>query len=386
MRDNQIQLARGIAVLFDALVGTDAGATAAHSLHVAAISQDLGTPGSELPSCADSDVGDDGLLNPIRYGQAIRAHEPWTTVPAGVLPSRCRNDPVQYPSFLTFDAGSSSTTDLHEDFVCVVPFGGGGCGLEQQLEAAYRALVVHDAHDRPGNDDPNAGFVRDGAVLAILILSDEEDGSVRDCRHAEPGVACIDATSVFDSTSAAWASIDLNLRDYVYTPGSAQDPTWPLDRYVDPTNLRRGFPSLKPGAPELVIFAGIVGMPMFPPRTRSGGLDWDALLGTSPDGRDGFVGDSAEGPVSMRQANMDPNCITRVMPSCRREGSTYDPAMPPCNTTSQYFAWPSRRIVQVARTFEETWGNGTVSSICRNDYGDALAALARRITARFCAR
>jgi hypothetical protein len=51
------------------------------SLHLGVVSTDLGTPGSSVPGCANSDIGDDGRLNPIRYGEAIGRHEPWTSAP-----------------------------------------------------------------------------------------------------------------------------------------------------------------------------------------------------------------------------------------------------------------------------------------------------------------
>ncbi len=234
--------------------------------------------------------------------------------------------------------------------------------------------------------DPNAGFVRPNAVLAIVIVSDEEDGSVRDCRYAESGVPCTDGIGVFDSTSAAWASTDLNLRFYMYQPGGAQDPTWNLDRYMNPRMPNRGFTSLKPNRPENVIFAAIAGVPIMLPQTASGQTDYDALLGRMPDGSDGLTTMSPEGPVSMRQRNMDPSCSTRVVPACRREGSSYDPMRPACDTMVQYFALPSRRIVEVARRFQATYNNGSVSSICRNDYTDALTQIVQRIQQRLTGR
>ncbi|MDB4928877.1 MAG: hypothetical protein JWM10_1361, partial [Myxococcaceae bacterium] len=390
MAANQANLARSFRTLVDRLVSPpDANMDMVpdfppvRSLHVGVITSDLGTPGSTVPSCANRDIGDDGLLNPIRNGQAMRSHQPWTTDRDRVRPARCAtNDPNQYPSFLTFEAASTDPAAFRDDFVCNAYLTTGGCGLEQQLESAYRALVVHNPREQAGNMDPNAGFVRPDAVLAIVIVSDEEDGSVRDCRYAESGVACTDGIGVFDSTSAAWASTDLNLRFYMYRPGSPQDPTWDLDRYLNPRAPNRGFTSLKPNRPENVVFAAITGMPINAPQTPSGQTDYAALLGTMADGSDGYSSMSAEGPVSMRQRNMDPSCSTRVVPACRREGTTYNPAMPACDSQFQYFALPSRRIVEVARRFELTYGNGYVSSICRTDYTAALAAIAQRIQRR----
>jgi hypothetical protein len=386
MQANQANLARNFGVLIDQLVSPpDRNADGhpdyppAKSLHVGVISSDLGTPGSNVPSCANSDLGDDGLLNPIRNGLGLRAHPPWTNDPAHVRPARCAaNRPDQYPSFLTFEAASSDVAGFRDDFVCNAFLSISGCGLEQQLESAYRALVVHNPRAQAGNSDPNAGFVRANAVLAIVLVTDEEDGSVRDCRYAESGIACTDALGVFDSTSPAWAANDLNQRFYLYTPGSPQDPTWNLDRYMDPRRPNRGFTSLKPNHPERVIFAAIAGVPIELPRTPMGGVDYDALLGTNPDGSDGFVGTSPEGPISMRQRNPDPQCASRVVPACRAQNTR--PGADPCASAQQYVALPSRRVVEVARRFATTYNNATISSVCRDDYSAALRQIVEAIS------
>jgi hypothetical protein len=389
MAENQSNLARNIGVLVDQLVdpprvrdpmtGVERPRfPAVRDLHIGVISSDLGTPGSVVPSCANTDTGDDGLLNPIRNGRALSTHLPWTTAPAGSRPARCADDPQQYPSFLTFDPAAPGN-NLREDFVCNAYLSIGGCGLEQQLESVYRALIVRNPRAMVGNTDPNAGFVRDNALLGIVMVTDEEDGSVRDCRYAERGMPCTDGVSVFDIMSPSWSSNDLNLRMYLYTPGSAQDPTWPIDRYIDPTRPTRGFLGLKPGHPERVIFSAITGVPLNLPR-RGDTVDWAALLGSRPDGSDGFVGMSAEGPVSMRQSNQDPMCPLRVVPACRREGSVPRG----CGPMEQYYASPARRIVQVARRFDEAYRNGSVSSICRNDYSDALLGVVQRLQVQLC--
>jgi hypothetical protein len=339
-----------------------------------------------VPSCFPYETGDDGLLNPIRNGLALRTHPPWTSGRPGVRPARCTTDRDQYPSFLGFDAGAADPVAFREDLVCNAYLGWNGCGLEQQLESAYRALVVRDARERPGNTDPNAGFLRAEAILGIVVVTDEEDGSVRDCRFTERDASgrprpCTDALSVYDSTSPAWSSADLNLRHYLFRPGSAQDPHWPLDRYIDPADPSRGFPGLKPGHPEWVVFGALAGVPLRPP-TRGASTDWNALLGTAPDGSDGYTGMAPEGPESMRQANMDPACSTRVVPACRREGSAYDPRA--CDTAAQYFAWPSRRVAQVAQRFDLRYGNGVVGSICAGSYAPTLGQIAERIQGHLC--
>ena len=388
MAENQANLANNFTRLLDPLLNppTDPATMrpawqSARSLHVGVVSVDLGTPGSVVPSCANSDVGDDGLLNPVRNGLAIRSHQPWTTAPAGRRPARCTEDPNQFPSFLTFTAGSTVAADFAGDFVCNAYLSVAGCGLEQQLESAYRALVVHNPRDTPGNADPNAGFLRASSVLGIYFVTDEDDGSVRDCRFAETGRACIDALRVYDSLEEGWSSGDLNLRMYMYTPGSRQDPTWALERYLDPSDPARGFLGLRPGHPELVVIGALTGFPLRPPTTATGAIDWPAVLGRNPDGSDGLTAMSAEGPISMRQANMDPACSTRVVPACRREGST---AATVCDPGAQYYAWPSRRVAELVRRADALHGNGSIGSICANDHTTAMSDFARRVGRHLC--
>jgi hypothetical protein len=366
-------------------------------MHVGVVSTDLGTPGSSVPGCANSDEGDDGLLNPIRNGRALQRHEPWTSAPPTFgRPSDC-TDPNQFPSFISFRSDGDPNAFVH-DFECNAGLYVNGCGLESQLEAMYRALVIHDASDRAGNTSPNAGFLRESALLGIVMLTDEEDGSVRDCRYAN-GTPCdgVGAIDVYNPASTAWASMELNLRFYMYEPCGPQDPTWPLSRYIDPSNANAGLLGLKPGHPERILFSAITGVPNAIPTEVVGGttrVRWDRLLGTpGPGGREDFCGrDSSglgnlmsnEGPVSMAQAHADLACSQRVVPACRREGSPFDPTA--CTADRQYFAWPARRIVEVARRFDESplchgapCRNGTIASICASNYAIAIAPIVARL-------
>ncbi len=373
---------------------------AVRDMHVGVISSDLGTAGIVVNGCANPSGGDEGLLNPIHFGPALAMHRPTpgspTAAPAGFRPPECM-DPAQFPAFISFRSGTTSPATFDRDFRCNAGLYVNGCGLEQPLEAVRRALIEHDARERAGNTDPNAGFVRDGAVLAIVLLTDEEDMSVRDCTHAG-GSPCTDARGVFDVASSAWSSPVLNLRAYLYRAGSAQDPTWPLERYVNPRDANAGWLSLKPGHPERIVFAAITGVPLRLSTTDRGVTDWDALLGPAGADRDDYNARNAlgavsemsrEGLVSMRQPNLDPRCSDRAVPACRREGQLDDPMRPACVNTEQYFAWPARRIVEVARRFDQSnlcsgtpCNNGMVCSICASSFSACVLNLAERVGRR----
>jgi hypothetical protein len=333
----------------------------------------------------------------------MQSHLPWFTAPFGFRPADC-NRADQFPAFITFQSGATPVATFTHDFQCNAALYVNGCGLEQPLEALHRALLWYDPRDRPGNTSPNAGFVRDDALLAIVVLTDEEDGSARDCRFAAPGEPCADATSVYQTAQGPWSTDNRNMRFYLYHPaGGPQDPTWPLDRYVDPADPTRALWGLKPGHPERVLFAAITGVPIRTPPRPDGGTDWDRLLGT-PDATDPNDFDrrddstaiaemSPEGPISMRLANIDPDCPSgtrlRVVPACRREGTTYNPTHPPCSYDEQYYALPSRRVVEIARRFDQApvcdgapCRNGFVGSICTLDLAAPVGTLMDRVLSR----
>lgn len=58
---------------------------------------------------------------------------------------------------------------------CLLPVGISGCGFESQLESMYRAL-----ERAVTMDDPSYGFIRPGALLVIILVTDEADCSYND--------------------------------------------------------------------------------------------------------------------------------------------------------------------------------------------------------------
>ncbi len=88
--------------------------------------------------------------------QANCGHEPNTTFVQDSVSGcpRCRNY-----------TGES----LEDVFDCVASLGTMGCGFEQPLEAMYKALDT--------SNTANAGFIRDNAFLAVILITDEDDCS-----------------------------------------------------------------------------------------------------------------------------------------------------------------------------------------------------------------
>jgi hypothetical protein len=139
--------------------------------------------------------------------------------------------------------------NLAATFSCIAQLGSGGCAFEHQLGAIKAAL--------DGSRPENAGFVRPGAYLAVIILTDEDDCSARD-------------PAVFNLPVADVGPIDFRCQPYfAYTcdqPISPRDPgTYTncrvrTDSYLeDPQAFVRFLTNLK-GDPGLVV-VGLVSGP-----------------------------------------------------------------------------------------------------------------------------
>jgi hypothetical protein len=219
------------------------------SLHVGIITSDMGAgPNTGVPTCARG-LGDDGIL---------RSRSRLTTAPCMAT----------YPSAVfEFDRErGDNPNDFAATVGCVANIGTGGCGFEQQLEASLKALtpVSASAWTRPGYtpprfvsadgipdstagqaDGPNMGFLRPNSALAVVLVTDEEDCSVRDY-------------GLFVSGDPRFMSVPLNLRCNTFGD-PAMGLIHPIDRYVN------GFLGLR-SDPGLLIFSGIIGIP---PETES---------------------------------------------------------------------------------------------------------------------
>jgi hypothetical protein len=122
--------------------------------HVGVVSSDLGAGNYGLPSCEVAG-GDGGKLwNTPNVAGCKPPADPWiskTNAPGG---------------------------DVKGAFSCIAQIGTGGCGFENTLESARRAL------DPTLNVNP--GFLRKDAALAVVMLTDEDDCSADKAKLYDP--------------------------------------------------------------------------------------------------------------------------------------------------------------------------------------------------------
>ena len=316
----------------------------ARSVHLGVVSTDMGLVGiSEIDRC--SGLGDDGIMqNEPRLQQGCKA---------------------SYPRFLSYTAGLNQPTETANDFACVAALGTEGCGFEQQLESGLKALwpgmdtritFLGDGQGfgKQGHGDrENQGFLRSDptqglSVVAVVVVSDEEDCSMRDTSHLTP-------PSFLDPQNPSEAQLlqqGLNVRCHFN-----QQNLYDVSRYIN------GFKALRPQDEDLVVFGAIVGVP---PETVSE----QVLANLDP-----------ENPAALQQF-YDGILNHALMQPVVDSNNTSDPAddliRPSCNT-ARGTAFPPRRIVEVAKGFGP---NGIVQSICQEDLGPAVDAIVDRIAAK----
>ena len=361
------------------------------SLHVGVVSTDLGAVDTSWALCTDRH-GDDAALNPARYGasQRRRGREGF---PNPLRPRECLQVD-QDPAWFSVDGMRDSVASFATRIGCVMNLGNYGCEFKQPLEVVHRRFQIEDDERRGGGASAGERFLRDDSVVVIVVFSRDDDGSFRDCSRGSADDLCDDASDVSRRGSTRWfpgTSVDRVLRA---TPCSVQDPTWALDRYHHPRDPTRGYLPIRPGHPEHVLFAAFAGVPSFVSNLTVR-PEWEALLGMPGADADDFCGRRTEsavtgvdaaGPFTMRPG-VPIDCPTRVMPACRMSTPVY--ARDACEMGYVFVAHPARRLVEIARRFDEAplcsgrpCRNGFVTSVCQDDYRPAFRALARRVRQR----
>lgn len=350
MREEQALLRAELPKMMRALTSGDhdqdgvAEAPSITDLHAGVVSTDMGLPGiGGIDACAG--FGDDGILN---------------NVPGSEI-SGCAS---RYPSFLSYRPEDGTPEEAAADLVCLASLGTEGCGFEQQLEAPLKALwpssderVVFvgdevDAVTGGHGDNWNAGFLHDvretPSVLAIVLLTDEDDCSSHTLRHFTPNPYLDEDDPLLDQ--------ELALRCY-YNPDNLYD----VSRYVN------GYKMLREGGEQLVIFGAIVGVPpeLLRPQDLAqleGDEAWDEFYQNILD-----APDMEQRPDPTRTpeqgGNLTPSCI-----------GDFDGDGNPDSV-----AYPPRRIVEVARGFGD---NGVLGSICDARFSGALDRIVERATAQ----
>jgi hypothetical protein len=327
-------------------------------LHVGVVSTDMGIPGVELPPSCRADGGEDGHL------QFQPPGDPESTLV-------CESSYPQYQTYRYPENAAAFTQAV----ACTSALGIGGCGFEQPLDAMLKALVpskpatpgenvfrfisttfenTYGRGDVPQAEGGNLGFLRndpaDPSLVAVVVLTDEEDCSVNETAHLKPNNQLPE--------DSPYRQQDINLRCYLN-----KEFLYDIQaRYLN------GLRSLRPGREDLVFFSVIGGVP-------TDLVSSDVLASTDFSdaiARETFYSNILNAPAM--QEEIDPS----TMP-----GSGMGNLRPSCSVavpgqTQPALAYPPRRLVELARQFGE---HGMVQSICQTDFEPAVAAIVDRLAA-----
>lgn len=216
------------------------------------------------------------------------------------------------PPFITAAAASGSVDVAARDLECILrAMPSDGCGFEHPLEAALKALSTtrnpwRFTWGEPHGDAANDGFVRDDAMLAVIVMSDEDD-----CSQLDLDLARTD--------SVRFGDVGMNMRC-----AALPEALTPLARYA------HGLTGLKE-RPGDVFFGAIAGVPEDLVEERGAGVYKRALedsrMAITPSG-------DLESPATYPEN------------ACERDGQG---------------AMPARRLLQLADTFGE---RGFIQSLC----------------------
>ena len=307
MTDKQAALIANFPKMMDALVTPGEGLP---NLHIGVATSDLGTsasldpdPGPDIGSgpgqCGGH--GDDGVLQHAAAELGTATFIEDIGLPDG---TRMRN----------------YTGALRDVFAKIANVGANGCGFEQHLSAIRRALT----------NPTNAGFLRDQANLAVIILADEDDCSLSHNAMIDPtrvtlgplasyrcthwGVTCDQGGQTPDEMDMVGSKSHCHSQD--------------TSPYVEDVASFVDFLSTFKGDPRRVMVGAVVGDP-------------------TP-----VAIDYATGPIGPE---------LQLVPSCMYPGST-----------GEEQAQPAIRIAQLVDAFP---GRGRVTTVCNDDLTVSLSSI-----------
>jgi hypothetical protein len=142
------------------------------NVHIAVVTSDMGAGQGAIPSnCRNPDMGN------FVFQQRAAADAVCLTAKL--------NPGATFIESLNGGTTNNFAGDITDVFRCIAQVGVGGCGYESHLEAVRAALgdpTGDPAHDIPARPVPqvNQGFLRPGAYLAIVFITNEEECSVPD--------------------------------------------------------------------------------------------------------------------------------------------------------------------------------------------------------------
>lgn len=312
-------------------------------LHIGVVTSDYGAGPVAAPGgCDKSPGGQFGKL------QAKGAAATNCTAPVG----------NNYLSFVFTDASGNGSgnlpqgQDLLQTFTCMASVGQSGCGFEHQLESVYAALG--------GNLAENAGFLRRDALLAVVFVTNEDDGSAPPTAEFYSKDADATTYGVYDTyrqtrfgveCGGAPAPETASMGALMCEPAAAgADREYDVQRYIDLFTKTIAEGGIK-DEPSQDIFLAAIDAPD------------DSFEVVLADVSGGGSPAAPLVPCAAVHSPPDTHCTPRLKHSCQNSANP------------GFFGDPALRLNAVVRALPLH----QITSICDSDYSPALASLANTI-------
>ncbi len=268
----------------------------------------------------------------------------------------CPDGSVSFAEHTVFTGNGDFATEA----ACMVDIEAGSCRVEQQLESVMRGIESH------ASPLPEENFLVDSHLLAVVVVSDQEDCSIRD-----KGLFLIDGwTPRANDQQPVACNVSSENETYLF-PANGADASRIADWHGIPIEDLPTYYSrliaMKDGQAPAVLFSAIVGVP-----SESEGVSDNTC-------QDDGVGLASKGCLEHPEMQIRLTTVSspdgddiheEFAPACVRKDESG-------NEVTR--AVPGRRFVKVA---EEFGPNGAVSSICNDDWGPAMGRFAEMIAER----
>jgi hypothetical protein len=237
----QDPLRASLASLFDVLNTVPGGLP---NLHIGVITSDMGTSTStSAPAPAIGQIGNGGCASTGKNGVLQVGAAP---VSGAFISDTRLSDGTRQQNY---------TGALVDVLTQMTQVGAGGCGFEQPLHAVRAAL---------DNNPANAGFLRPDALLGVVLVTDEDDCSVKD-----PSLFSSDTTTLGPLQSFRCTRFGVTCSDGGTTPdemnlvgpksGCGPNPTSAI---IDDVAPFHDFLLALKADPRDVLVSGILGPPV----------------------------------------------------------------------------------------------------------------------------
>jgi hypothetical protein len=318
-RPLQQNLLRNFPTLMATLQSTPSGP----DVHIAVVSSDLGAGDGSIAGC-DAAGGKRGVFQYAPRGSCTTS---------GLDPGA---------TFISDVGGVRNYTGALPDvFSCIAPLGESGCGFEHPLAAAARALGADGSPPPP----ENAGFLRPGAFLFIVVVTNEDDCS------APTGSPLFDTkvNTTIDSTYGPISNFRCNEFGHLCN-GNRPPRLAPNGSSTDNVALGGCVSAEETGmlTPLSTIAAQIRSLKAYP--------ETQVLVGAIAGPKDPYRVRWSNGATGGLQPNVAPSCMI-------------------ADTTS---ATPAVRLAQWVQMFG---GNGIFQSVCSDNYAPSFQRIADLLAA-----